>query len=484
MPRLWHHLWEVPDDYRIVTALFLKGLALIYAIAFGSLAVQIVGLAGSEGMFPIAEQLVNAENALGAARYRLVPSVFWLDHSDTALLAAAWGGVALSIPLLFGLWPRSCLIVQFALYLSLQQAGTIFLHFQWNYLILEAGFLAIFLAHGGSRLVIWMMRWLLFRLRFLSGISKIISGDPSWIGLTALSSYFETQPLPHIGAWYAHHLPPWLLQAGTLATLIIEIAVPFLFIAPRRWRMVGAALTILMQVLIIATSNHNFINLLTILLCLFLFDDSALRRLIPSWTAPLGRAIAGKGHRLIFGPLAALILLVSGLQAASMITGWRAQGLLGSLVEQANALRLGSVYHVFPTMNRERLEVVIEWSGDGTTWQPLAFNYRPGDPAHPPGFVMPHQPRLDWLIWFLPPQSPVFMVAYWRFLEALLDGSPAVLNLLPEGTFAEGPPRYLRASLWHYRFTTAEERARTGDWWVMEWRAPFPPWPYLEHPAI
>ncbi|CCQ72894.1 lipase maturation factor family protein [Magnetospira sp. QH-2] len=481
MPRLWDHIWQTPDDYRIVTALFLKGLAIVYAIAFASLAVQVQGLAGSDGMFPIADQLAGAEAQLGWSRFLRVPSVFWLADGDWALSAAAWAGVALSVPLLLGRYRQASLIGLFVLYLSLQQAGTIFLHFQWDYLILEAGFLAIFLANGGSRLVIWMMRWLLFRLRFLSGISKIISGDPSWIGLTALTAYFETQPLPHIGAWYAHQLPQWMLQGGTLATLVIEIAVPFLFLAPRRWRMVGAGLTILMQVLIIATSNHNFINLLTILLCLFLFDDQALRAVLPRWSLASARQKVGGLHKMVFGPLAALIILVSLLQSTSMVTGWRPGGWVQALVMQVESFRIANLYHVFPTMKMERLEVVIEWSMDGETWQPLELAHRPGDPARAPGFVMPHQPRLDWLIWFVPPQDPVFMIFYRRFMEKLLEGSPSVLALLPDDSFKDGPPQFLRASLWQYRFTDPATRARTGDWWTLEWRAPFPPWPYMQN---
>jgi hypothetical protein len=167
-------------------------------------------------------------------------------------------------------------IQPFILYLSLYHAGQVFTNFQWDTLLLETGFLAIFLVGGGNLLLILLFDWLLFRLRFMSGAFKLVSADPSWSGLTALNHYFETQPLPHIGAWYAHQLPELLLKAGVIFTLFSELLAPFLIFFPRRYRQIAAAITILMQLLIIATSNHNFINLLTIILCLFLLDDSLL----------------------------------------------------------------------------------------------------------------------------------------------------------------------------------------------------------------
>jgi hypothetical protein len=197
-----------------------------------SLAVQITALAGGQGIYPIAEQLSVTAESNGAWRFLAYPSIFWIAASDGALLAAAYGGCVLAVLLFAGWWERPVLVLLYLLYLSLFHAGQIFTNFQWDYLLLEAGFLAIFL-RGGSRVVVWLFRWLLFRLRFLSGISKLLSGDPTWSGLTALSYYFETQPLPHAGAWYAHQLPEWLLRSGSGATLVVEILVPFLMFFPR-----------------------------------------------------------------------------------------------------------------------------------------------------------------------------------------------------------------------------------------------------------
>ncbi len=475
MGRLWQRMWEVPTEYRLIIALFLKGLALIYLAAFVSLTGQIEGLAGSQGILPLVEQQSDLAGRYGLWSVLATPSLFWINSSDTALVIAAWAGSAAAVLLLFGILPRVMLVALYVLYLSLYHAGSIFMNFQWDTLLLETGFLAIFLAVGGARLVIWLMRWLLFRLRFLSGISKLASGDPSWIGLTALNSYFETQPLPHVGAWYAHQLPDWILKSGTGATLFVEIVVPFLFLAPRRYRMIGAGLTIALQLLIIATSNHNFINLLTILLCLFMFDDTALKRVLPAQLAPLGSTLRGQGRleRVLFGLAAAFIVTVSSLQVFYMTCGLTPPVWVQALDKAARSYSISNRYHVFPVMDTERPELITEWSMDGMSWKSLEYAYKPGDPMRAPQFIVPHQPRLDWLLWFVPKGGPPFLYTYQRFVDRLKEGSKPVLALLPDNTFPNGPPKFIRTFVARYRFTDPQTRAKTGRWWSVDPPVPF-----------
>ncbi|HEY9079206.1 lipase maturation factor family protein [Magnetovibrio sp.] len=473
MKAFWDLLWRPPEAYRLTILVFLKGLGLVYAIAFASLAVQIEGLSGSLGILPLVEQQANLKAALGPERFLAFPSVFWLCASDTALVGAAWLGCAAGVLLAFGLWPRVMLIAAYVLYLSLYHAGSIFMNFQWDTLLLEAGFLAIFLVGGGANVVVWMMRLLLFKLRFLSGISKLISGDPAWSGLGALSAYFEVQPLPHPGAWYFHHLPQGLLKGGTAGVLVVEILVPFLFLAPRRYRMVGAWATIALQVLIIASSNHNFVNILTILLCLFLLDDQALRRGVPALiTTPPIRTMA-RGWRYAFAGFAAVIVATSALQIGAMVLDAALPRWAQAWERQVTAFALSNRYHVFPTMKPERIEVVVEWSYDAHTWTPLEFKYKPGDPLRAPQFIAPYHPRLDWHMWFVPMGRAEFVMPYQRFLARVRQGAKPVLDLLPENQFPHGSPRYLRAHLMHYAFTDSATRTRTGRWWTIVWRGPF-----------
>ena len=470
-------------DYRLVAWLFLRVLAVIYFVAFWSLAGQIVGLAGSQGVYPIAEQLRNAAEQHGLLRFLLYPSVFWIASGDMAIQVVAYGGSALALMLFLGRWQRPLLILLYLLYLSLYHAGQYFTNFQWDYLLLEAGFLAIFLP-GGSRLVVWLFRWLLFRVRFLSGISKVLSGDPTWSGLTALNYYFETQPLPHVGAWYAHHLPEWLLRFGTGATLVVEILVPFLMFFPRRWRFLAAWLTILWQVLIIATSNHNFFNLLTIALCLFLFDDRAVARILPASWQKRGQAsrllpLPPRRWVAVAAAIAAVAIVPASLmEGARLVPGSRAVPLLTTWTGWLEEYRIANPYHVFPVIEKERIEVQVSGSMDGKTWRPYEFRYWPVDLDRVPPFIVPHHPRVDWMMWFIP-ISPLFMDWFERFLHRLLENSGPVKGLLASTPFGDQAPRSLRMDVYRYRFTTAEERARTGDWWKRDYLGPFYPLPFL-----
>lgn len=470
--------------YQLVAALFLRLLGLTYLIAFASIGVQIEGLAGSGGILPLQNTLAELAARSGPERYFQVPTLFWLNASDGALTGAALAGCIAAVLITLDRLSRPALIAAFVLYLSLYHAGQVFLTFQWDGLLLEAGFLAIFLTPR-SRLVILLFRWLLFRLRFLSGISKLTFEDPTWSGLTALKHYFEVQPLPTPLAWYAHQLPQWLLKGGTAATLAVEILVPFMMFLPRRWRFAAAWITILWQLLIILTSNHNWFNFLTIALCLFLFDDQALQRVLPArlHSALLpGPVQAPRSHApraLATGLLTACIALISAVQVWEVVSLKRSSGVIGSALDYAEAFRVVNKYHVFATMRTERIELEILGSHDGDSWQPYSFRYKPGDPGGAPPVVMPHQPRLDWRMWFVT-MHPQHLHWFEPFLLALLDNAPAVTALLEHNPFADGPPRYIRVMAYRYRFSDAQQRARRGDWWQREPLGPFMPLPWLE----
>jgi len=463
---------------RLTGWLFLRLLALIYLAAFLSLSGQLAGLVGPDGILPFDEYLSQAAQQLGQpAAWFQVPSLFWCTGAgELPLQGAALLGSALALVLLFARWERVVLIALFILYLSLYQAGQIFTNFQWDTLLLESGFLAIFLPGGANRLLIFLFEWLLFRLRFMSGLFKLLSGDPSWSGFTALNHYFEAQPLPHVGAWYAQQLPDWLLQSGVGLTFFSELIVPFFIFLPRPFRLAAAAITLLMQLLIIATSNHNFFNLLTIALCLFLLDDRILAPLTPA--ALKQRILPGKSvspRKAIPLFLAALLILPASLIGFSgRLLGPSALGSSFVLYEAVSPFGLGHLYHVFPTMQRERQELIVQGSMDGLSWETYTFKYKPGDPGLRPCFIIPHQPRLDWMLWFAPTQQPIHLYWFGRFMQRLHEGSPTVTRLLSLDPFAGHPPRYLRVLVYRYRFSRFEERNNSGDWWQRELLGEFP----------
>lgn len=465
--------WLLEDDdrHRVTGWLFLKLLALIYLAAFFSLAVQVAGLVGENGILPLQPYLDRNFIEHGIAAWWRIPTLFWFASSNLALEAAAYAGCVLAVLLLLGRVQTPALILMFVLYLSLYHAGQIFLNFQWDYLLMEAGFIAIFLVNGPNRMVIFLFHWLLFRLRFLSGFSKLSSDDPAWSGMTAVRYYFETQPLPHAGAWYAHQLPDWLLRAGTGFTLCVELLVPFLIFLPRPFRLLAAVLTILIQLLIIATSNHNWINLLTIALCLFLLDDRIVGWLRPGLSRGAGavRPRSSRRNPLLFLPV--MLLLGTGLGGMYVMLTDRDHP---DWLVAINAWGIGNNYHVFPTMQTERQEFTIQGSDDGQEWRAYRFKYKPDGPEDISGFIVPHQPRLDWMIWFVPTQHPMMQFWFDSFMWRLGRAEPDVLGLLEYSPFQERPPRYLRVLVYRYRFTDWNERSTSGHYWSTEYLGEFP----------
>jgi predicted DCC family thiol-disulfide oxidoreductase YuxK len=450
-----------PARFAKVQWLFLRLLAVIYMIAFASLAVQVTGLIGSQGIVPVQEFLAQVRRTFGASGYYELPSLFWLGASDAVLRVAAWAGVGISAVLLLGFYQRAALFALWALYLSFSAAGQVFLEYQWDLLLLEAGFLAIFFGRSNiqQKTVAWLYRLLVFRLHFLSGWVKLASGDASWWSLRALDYHFHTQPLPNLAAWWVDQLPAGLLHASTFAVLAIELAAPFLIFSPRLWRMAGAWAMLGLQALIFATGNYTFFNLLTAALLLFLFDDQSLRWLkvpVPPQTAPRLKPL-----RII---LAVALVVLGVLRVVESVRGILPRPL--AIVAHLGApLMIVNPYGLFAVMTTNRPEIVIEGSDDAQNWRAYEFRYKPGDLNRAPAQVAPYQPRLDWQMWFAALDD--YRVSPWflGLAEQLLHGSPDVLRLLQRNPFPDHPPRYLRALLYEYSFTTAGERARTGAWW-------------------
>jgi hypothetical protein len=438
----------------------------IYIIAFASLAVQVRGLIGHAGIAPLGDYLAAARQGWGAAAFWRMPTVFWLASGDAALLAVAIIGALLGLLVTCNIAQRAALVGAFALYLSLVYAGQDFMAYQWDLLLLEAGFLAIFLT-AGSRIIVWLYRFLIFRFLFLAGAMKLASGDRTWRSLSALDYHFWTQPLPTPLAWYAAQLPHTLLAAATAAVLVVELGLVFLIRLPRRPRAIAARAILLFQLLIMLTGNYNFFNLLTMLLCLFLFDDAALRRVVPVFVERRARQGAPETGRpaTIYAAAVALLTVPAAIDRL-----W--QPLMGGDLPVAGAwskaispLLIVNSYGLFASMTTSRPTIVLEGSDDGATWRRYEFRDLPGPAAQPLRWCIPYQPRLDWQIWVAgygtPAESPWFA----GLVHALLRGSPAVLDLLAVNPFPGRPAKYLRAALYDERFADRETHARTGQWW-------------------
>ena len=458
-----------PARFAITRWVFLRLLAAVYAVAFASLAVQVSGLLGTRGISPAHDFFEAVAQSLGSIRYFAVPSVFWLNSSDLVLQITCWAGVGLAVFLFIGRLERLLLALLYVLYLSFSLAGQEFLSFQWDALLLEAGFLAIFFGRTLStqRTIAWLFRWLVFRLYFLSGIVKLTSQDPTWHGLTALDFHYYTQPLPTLLAWYADKLPEWFQRFSTFSVLAIEIGAPFLIFAPRRMRMFGAGVLLSLQTLIFATGNYTFFNVLTAALTLFLFDDQALRGLVwkPRRVAieTLASTRAGRAGAAV---LTMLILPLGFARLFETLVDLPEP--LRSVARYTTPFQIANSYGLFRVMTTSRLEIVIEGSDDGEQWKAYEFPYKPGDVNRAPRWAAPHQPRLDWQMWFAAlgdyRSNPWFL----GLAARLLEGSPPVLALLEKNPFPDHPPRYIRALSYDYKFSTWQEHRQTGAWWHRE----------------
>lgn len=494
---LWGQSVE-PPTYQLSRRLFIRGMGLIYLIAFASLAVQVEGLIGSKGITPVAELLPRVEQHYGDAAFWKFPTLCWWDASDRFLNMQTWSGTLLAGLVILGAAPIPLLVGCWILYLSLTSAGQVFIQFQWDILLLEAGFLAIFLAplswrlaspQGAppSRIARLLVVWLLFRLMIESGVVKLVAGagEPAWLlglakrtgswwDLTALTYHYQTQPIPSWTAWYAHHLPLWFQKFSVVLMFVAELFAPLLLFGTRRLRHAGCAMIVGLMAIIGATGNYNFFNLLTVVLCIPCLDDRLLSSFTPrrmrSWiVVPAPRERRRIGRLLLMVLVAAFILPISLAEGYSGI--WRkpvTSPWFSKMLAAADPYRVVNAYGLFRDMTLTRPEIIIEGSLDGRTWIEYEFPWKPGDLRRPPGFCQPHQPRLDWQMWFAALSTHQRTPWFGRFLQRILEGSQPVLALMEKNPFPDAPPKFVRALLYDYRFTDLAVRTDSGAWWRRE----------------
>lgn len=462
-----------PPSFAFSYWLFLRLLGVCYLIAFLSYWHQAEGLSGNHGIIPATEFFDYAKQALGDRAFSQLPSVCWWGADSASLVIWSAIGIMASVLLIAGVLPTACLIVSWAVYLSLCVAGEIFYGYQWDALILEAGFLAIFFAPLTVRPALWggassrvgrfILMWLLFRLMFSSGMVKLASGDPTWANATALDFHYFTQPIPTPLAWFMQQLPAWFQTLSVRGMFFVELVLPFFLFAPGRLRLIAAGGLMALQVLIALTGNYGFFNLLSLALCLLAIDDAAWRRL----RIPISPRAMRNMPRFVLYPVAVALIALSMVPFLGTL-GWRTPEWLVECYAKVAPFRSINSYGLFAVMTTQRKEIIVQGSDDGVTWKTYSFRYKPGDPHRAPPWVAPYMPRLDWQMWFAAlgdiRSNPWFV----RFLQRLQQNSPAVVALIETNPFPDKPPKYLRAQLDDYRFTTTAEKKETGDWWKVE----------------
>ena len=451
---------------------FARSLGAALFIAFVSLGVQAHGLFGKRGVTPIADFVDSAHRA--GHGFLDHPSLLWFGASDTMITAVWVLGAVASAALLVGWVPRIAAFVCWLAYLSFVTVGWPFMSFQWDTLLLEICFTAVFFVPSSlwdrfhthiepNKVARWALRFLLFRLLFRSAWVKLASHDPTWADLSALTYHYWTQPLPTALSWYADLLPAWFHKLSCALMFIIEFGAPILLWVPRvSVQRAGAVLIIVLMALIALTGNYGFFNLLTVLLCLTILDDQLFARFVPKRAR---ERLAAPDEPTWRGRAAVAPAIVIALSAIIFYTGTfgerRMPGWLGPLYPFSTF----NNYGLFAVMTTKRPEIIIEGSRDGENWEPYVFRYKPGPLDKAPGWVAPHQPRLDWQMWFAALGD--FRRNAWlaSFMRGLLANEPSVVELIEGNPFEDSPPTQIRALIYEYEFTSPEEQRKSGHWW-------------------
>lgn len=485
---MWQHSesserWSgsLREQYWLTRFLFLRFLGLIYCVAFLSLSQQLRPLIGSDGLLPAASYLDHLLTAYGdrLSAFFAAPTVFWLGCSDALMQALSYVGLALALIVLAGFANAPIMAVLWLLYMSFVHVGQIFYGYGWEILVLETGFLAIFLCplldlrpfparQPPPKAVIWLLRWVLFRVMFGAGLIKM-RGDACWRDLTCMFYHYETQPLPNPFSWYLHQLPAAFHKFEVLVNHFVELIVPWSLLAPRRLRHIGGIFLVGFQLWLIISGNLSWLNWLTITLCIACFDDQALATIVPrrvrARVVPLVGQRPTRPRQAVTAALTLLILYLS-IGPVRNLLGSR-QIMNGSF----DAFDLVNTYGAFGGVGKRRPEIILEGTTDAaitsaTQWRAYEFKCKPGDVDRHPCVIAPYQYRVDWQIWFAAMQS--YRTNPWlvHLIVKLLHNDRGALSLLATNPFPDQPPRFIRAELYEYSFTGFGDRTRA--WWKRE----------------
>jgi hypothetical protein len=494
----WQRLQREPATYEITRFAILRLLAFVYLVAFICVANQFPALIGSRGLLPAAQLLAAKHAELGGDAYWRLPTLFWWGASDAVLRTACWAGIVLSAAALLGVTHAALQIALWVLYSSFVHVGQIFYGYGWEIQLLETGFLAAFLCplrsvrpFPGSatpKVVVWLFRWIIFRVMLGSALIKL-RGDPCWRELSCLDAHFETQPNPNPLSWWLHHAPHWVHVAGALFLYLAELVAPWFVFGFRRMRHAAGGVLAALQISLILSGNLSFLNWLTLVPVLACFDDTAFVRLLPQ---RIGRSLLVRFEGLLASRTQARMANGFAVVVALLSVGPVAN--LASCDQAMNRpfdpLDLVNTYGAFGTVDRARYEVALEGTRaetpDAGPWLEYELPCMPGDVRRRPCTISPYHYRLDWQMWFVGngaargervENEPWLVHLVWQ----LLDGEPTPKPLLFRDPFPVDPPRWIRAGIWRYRFSTSRQG---GAWWTRERVGEFLPPVSLEHPGI
>lgn len=459
------------DTYTLARVLLQRGVGAIYFLAFLSTLKQFPALLGEDGLLPVPDYLQGRT-------FRTLPTLFHLHYSDRLLRAVAWLGLFLSLLTITGLSERGPIwlsllvwLTLWFLYLSIVNVGQTFYGFGWESMLLEAGFFVAFLGPTkvqAPALVVWLLRWMLFRVELGAGLIKL-RHDKCWRDLTCLFYHYETQPQPNPLSWYFHHLPKWFHKVSVGGSHVVQLVIPFGLFAPQPVATICGICIAVHQLWLVVCGNYSWLNWLTIVLSASAVGDQFFHVQPPNSSTMLP-------FQLLVFALTAVTIYLSIEPTKNLFSKQQRMNC------SYNPIRLVNSYGAFGSVTKDRFEVVLEGSADpfltpGAEWREYRFKGKPVDTAHRPPQIAPYHWRLDWQMWFLPFSARVvdgklrlFREQRWfvRLVEKLLEGDEKMTALLAHNPFPKGPPVYIRAQYYRYRYTTPQERAHTGEWWVRE----------------
>lgn len=456
-------MWT-PEDYTSSITLLIRLLGLIYLFAIGAFCFQIQGLLGKNGILPVTEFLNYFQWRFPYKRFFYIPSFFWFNSSDGALLGLAYVGSLIAIALVCGFYPSICLGLLILIYLSIVSVGQDFLSFGWESFLIEISFYTFWISLTPTpNLMMWIcLNFLLFRFHIQAGAVKLQSRDRTWRDLTALKYHYQSQPLPNTWAWYVYRWPIEFHKFSTLFMFIVELIVPFgLFFSEEIRFGVGIAF-IGLQVVIWLTGNFSYLNHLTVAFSTITFNNAFLAPFIPSHESHAS-------HWMIESFISTLGIIFLILQIIRLWHHFQPQrNYLTKCFSGLATFHLVNRYGLFAIMTTERYEIVLEGSDDGENWKEYMCKYKPSEITRRPRRISPYQPRLDWQMWFLPFDDFESQTWFHQFLFHLLKGTPEVLKLIRYNPFTDKPPVYIRALIYDYKFSTTRQKKEKGWWWQRE----------------
>ena len=475
------------QEFWLTRFVFLRALGCIYLVAFLGVFNQYKGLFGHNGLLPANQFLQRVHETYGSALkgFWKLPSLFWIHISDQFMAILAFTGILVSAAVVLGLSNGVSLFVLWVIYLSFVHVGQVFYGYGWESLLLETGFLAIFLYpffnlslfpqhHPPPKLIIFLLIWVLFRNMFGAGLIKF-RGDSCWRDLTCLNYHFETQPLPNPLSPFFHRLPNWMLKGGVLFNHFVELIVPFGMLLTAPFRIIAGVFTALFQLVLIISGNLSWLNWLTLIICIPCFDDRVWRMILPSKLlsmvpmGPLYFCAYSLPNQMVLITVGVLIALLSIKPIQNLFSSRQAMN------RSYDPFHLVNAYGAFGSVGKERFECVIKGTNDiqEGVWQEYDFIAKPGQLNRPHPIIAPYQPRLDWQIWFAAMGSYQHNPWLVHLVYKLLKNDDVILPLIHHNPFSLNPPKFVKIDLYRYEFPDKNKSSRL--YWKRTFVRPYLP---------